>query len=245
LGLAEVVIKIGSKTFRRIIPKDWSEVSRKQFLKIAPLFFAEQESRTVTLSAFLYCILDLDRKIFLAIGPKKIAQLIGEIEWMINPPSFRDSFMGRVGVFTGPGTLLNGSTLDGVGFADNFMQAYLENKKGSDLNQLFACLYRPPFVSYSRGLVEIMAFVAKFIPLKTKQAVLLNFMGLRSGTSAEFESVFSGGGKRDPFWFDGLQKAIAGSKWGDVVKCRNHDFFEVIRWLHSENEKAEKKKTSN
>lgn len=232
-------INCGGKILPIRIPENWGEVSKKQLKAIAHLFF-EKEDRTVIVAALLFSFLKIRKQLFIGLGPKAIADLYCHITWMLEHPNFKDSLHNRLGIFSGPEFLLSETTIDGVGFADSFLIEYLESREPSCLNKFIGTIYKFPFIPYSRRHVDVVGWFARFFSTKTKLAAMYNYMGLRSAVGKRFSSVFGKGGEPDPFWFDTLQKSIAGSRWGNVDQCRKRDFFEVVRWLEKENQKEKK-----
>lgn len=158
--------------------------------------------------------------------------LMPALNYIRQPYNNDKSLVKRIGIFAGPDDRLKNCTLEQVGFADVFANAYANNETPENLNRFFGSLYRPFFLPWRKSLIPAYEFLARFVPSATKKQALLNFQGIMRS----FEQIYPYLYKKSNFkskterygWAGTIRQLAKAGIHGDVSKASKLPFPEAM-----------------
>lgn len=140
--------------------------------------------------------------------------------------------------FVGPGHRMMNMTSDEFSECDRFFNLYRQNKDRRDLNKMLACMYRPasggtpndPRRPFYSGEVSTRAFWMRFVPMRIRYAVFLNYIGVRELMPQKFPNIFSSSNEQraNKYGWPGLIIEMAGAKIGNVKEVEKYTIWNLL-----------------
>ena len=131
--------------------------------------------------------------------------------------------------------------------ADQFIQAFAQNKKIQDLDALCATILRNRSkgirIPFSEAEYEFMLKQVRNISLPTKLAIAKMYEGEILRLSKLYPLCFSGNGNSKSFPYD-LITAVAGDKFGNVAQVEQTDIHIILQYIEKSIAENEKNKSN-
>lgn len=251
------------------IPATWSELTPVQFLEISKILFPEDANAILSFDAqkqkALCALMQLKDKskanIFdlLSILNLQVAadvdvdeslddvptwsDLFPLIDWIFEKPVFNNSLFKIYLDWVGPENGLEDFTLERYGFADAYFMAYIRDKQPDTLDALCAVLYRPRDIEFAKEWVDTWIPDIASLPIAVKNAMLLNFIGMRNQLVLDYPLIFPQTEEKetkdkepdfDPKWSYRLLIALPTDQFGTLTEKKQlklHDAFEFLTEL--------------
>lgn len=243
----------------------WEDCGHKHLLAITKTLFIDHRPKDIARTHLFVALSNLKPKEFVKlteqnIGEKntsahdnanKLLQLTEQIDWVFGETCFSESLFSKYWIWRGPQDLFEELEWEQMAIADCLFQDVLESGNVDILNLFIACIYRPFGMRFTEKRADFTSRLVKFWPLKTKQAMLLNYMGLRKDLIQRNPDVFiptpeeeEDADKKeetDPFAYMQTSFNLAGEKLGTMSEVNRMKVNDVIRVLSQLKQQAKER----
>jgi hypothetical protein len=252
-----VSFKRKGKIWNRTLPATWDELTRAQLLRFSKLLLnpglLDDEIRKMSL---VHRMVKIPNRIFFNMTVSQADDLFNRIGFLFKECTLTrvliKNFWHRGRFYIGPQDKFSNVVVQEYGWWDKFFVDYCESKDPRHLDLAIACVYRP--ISFSRAIIPGKAMedlripfnmftvekradrIAK-LPAELKQAIFLQFAGIRQNKIASHPRVYR---KTEvnfgpDFGFLGVILDLAGAQFGTVNQVNTANMDIVLTYL----EKAE------
>lgn len=147
--------------------------------------------------------------------------MLPELEYLKTPYSNGHSLMKRYGIWRGPDDRCKNISIEQIGFADMFANAYAQDRSMASLNRFWGALYC--ILPWSKRLIPLNEQLARLVPYPIKAMALINYRGMMMDCQSRYPHVFGGGEKdgTERFAWEGtIQKLAKTQTFGSYQMAR-------------------------
>lgn len=248
----------GKYLYRKDWPEKWGELTRAQFLRIAPILFVEADKYEAS-AKVIYKLL---RRPVLAIKIPfgEIFYLADYVKFIFEDrPADTKFFLKNlwIGLFPGKGPSDNFSDMSAGQFAaaETFFQVAAKNPNDSNaLGSFAACLYRPVWQKkFDDAKLARYSRAMRKKKLHLLQAIFFNYMMVRASLALQYPNVFeapdgegkskSKKSKKKDFGWLGVIFKLPGDVFGTLEQRADEPIHNVL--MHLEVVSVEAQELSN
>jgi hypothetical protein len=224
------------------LPTGWNEISTEQFIKVARVLSSGEPSFHGKIK-LLWILSDLPARKFVKIPIEETSSRFDQINW-VTELIIEKAFFPHLNWFfkkhNGPKDLLQRLTLNQFIYADLHLSNFLSSKDIKELDLLIACLFNNKF---DPETYETHAKKFQRLHINSKQAILVNFTGMRTAFAQLYPACFNKSEEKGGIpsvlnpW-DKLKDELSGPKFGTISEVGSCDLHDIFAHLQHNLEKA-------
>lgn len=239
----------------RQLPSNWSELTRRQLLRLVPLLFRPATSEVEVHVLLLHQLLNLPYVLWRGLSNFQIADHLRLVRWLTAPSRLTKQLLPVLGPcwarLAGPGDSLGGVQVWEFANAETQLRKWVDTQGEDHLNRLVAVLYRPrrwfwwlrklsPAYSgdnrqaFNEKSVATRSQRVARLPLAQRQAVLLYYLGCRAALEQSYTHVFDGdeGNAKDPNPWLTLIGRLPNDKFGRLDQIAQRPLHTVLHFTN-------------
>lgn len=235
----ELIIDISGTTHTYRFPDSFQNFTRRH-LRILNRYL-DSKSDKLAYYKFITAFINIPRKVWKHLTGEELfwaeyteekgIVFLAELSYLAKPYENSKSLMPQIGIWRGPLNGLSNISLEQMGFASTFANAYADKEDGEMLNLFFASLYRLPFIPFSKRLITFYKYISKPISHSTKKAALLNFRGMLMANRKTYPHVYAKGssdGTERFAWEGTIQKLAKTGVFGSYREAKKAKFPQAM-----------------
>jgi len=246
---------IGDKKYLAV--SSWKE-SRAEHLLFFCLLQTKKYSRDKILERFAYRFTGAGARTYFQMNKLQRRQWEGMFDWIFTDQLPARNFFPQVRVrwevFAGPGDGLDNVLVEEWMIADPAARHYLKSSDEKSLNRMIACMYRPlvkerksmdPRIAFNEYDCERRIKHVARMPRHLKQALLLNYIGMRRQMQEDFPNVFRGKSSGTNFGIPGMIHDMSGPELGTVQEIQQSWTIRNLLFVAEKNERTRLEQKKN